>query len=80
MRFGGEFSSNSSGVMSYTISELAPNSTYYVQVRAGNGCAAGAWGNQMKFTTTSKGTTAGKRFYKNFATQIIQSIAKLVTF
>lgn len=31
------------GVIDYTINELTPNTNYYFKVRAGNGCATGAW-------------------------------------
>lgn len=80
MRFGAELSGNSTGVMSYTINALSPSSTYYVRVRAGNGCATGEWSNEMKFTTASKGSTSGKRFFENFPSQIIFLITHLVNF
>jgi hypothetical protein len=80
MRFGGELVGNSTGVRSYTINSLSPNSKYYVRIRAGNGCATGGWSNEMKFTTAKKGSVNGNRFYKSFASRIVASIAKFVHF
>ncbi len=79
-RFGAELPGNSSGVRSYTINYLSPDSTYYVRVRAGNGCATGGWSNEMKFTTASKGNTSGIEFYESFASKIIGSITDLIDF
>jgi|GEM_PF-2307485 len=69
MRFGTELSGNSKGVMSYTINELSPNSTYYLRVRAGNGCATGGWSNTM---AVKVGTT--KTYYKSLLSQVISTI------
>lgn len=80
MQFGTEVVSNSSGVMSYTIDHLSPRSTYYVRVRAGNGCATGEWSNEMKFTTATKGSTSGRSFYKNFPARVISAIERVVKF
>jgi hypothetical protein len=80
MRFGGELSGNSTGVRAYTIESLAPKSTYYVRVRAGNDCASGPWSNEMKFTTSKKGSTHGNRYYKNFAVRVVGSITRYVKF
>ncbi len=46
---------HSDGAIVYTINDLPPNSTFWVQVRAGNGCASGIWSNQVEFKT---GTTS----------------------
>lgn len=35
----------------YQVKSLSPNTTYYFRVRAGNGCAAGAWSNEISATT-----------------------------
>ena len=80
MRFGGELAGNSTGVRSYTINALSSKSTYYVRVRAGNGCATGGWSNEMKFMTTPKGNTNGQRFFKDFPTQVISSVTHVVSF
>lgn len=42
------------GTRTYTISDLSPNTTYYFRVRAGNGCATGAWSNELSATTKSR--------------------------
>ncbi|MBD3250052.1 MAG: hypothetical protein GF381_00550 [Candidatus Pacebacteria bacterium] len=39
------------GLRSYLVQHLSPNTTYYFRVRAGNGCAIGAWSNEMAGTT-----------------------------
>lgn len=39
---------------SYTIRSLSPHTTYYIRVRAGYGCAVGAWSSEVSATT--KGT------------------------
>ena len=51
-RFGVRFDKGYyDGVIDYTINELSPNTKYYYKVRAGNGCATGAWSNWMKAKT-----------------------------
>jgi len=53
--FGIEFSERSStGVLSYTINSLSPNTTYYFKIRAGNGCMPGDWGNTLKTQTKTE--------------------------
>jgi hypothetical protein len=37
----------------YTIKSLAPNTTYFVRIRAGNGCNASEWSNVVTTKTTS---------------------------
>ncbi len=39
---------------SYTVSSLLPNTIYYFRVRVGNGCATGAWSNQISAKTKSR--------------------------
>ncbi len=55
-RFGVEFPYGlSTGVVSYTIGSLAPNTGYYFKVRGGNGCVPGPWSNWlMAKTETTK--------------------------
>lgn len=74
MRFGTQINGNSTGVMSDTLNYLSPNSTYYVRVRAGNGCATGGWSNEMKVITTKNGSTSGNRFYESFLMKPVASI------
>jgi hypothetical protein len=38
---------------SYTVNSLSPYTTYYFQVRAGNGCAPGTWSNEISVKTAS---------------------------
>ena len=42
----------SPGALLYTIHQLKPNTTYYFQMRARNGCATGPWSNAVKAKTT----------------------------
>jgi hypothetical protein len=42
---------NLRGQMTYLVSSLAPNTTYYFRVRAGNGCAVGNWSNEISAKT-----------------------------
>jgi hypothetical protein len=67
-----------SGVLSYTLNSLSPNSTYYVRVRADNGCKPGSWGNEMKFST-ARSASSGLRYYKNFLSRIFSFVPKKVT-
>lgn len=53
---------HSSGAIVYTINDLPPNSTFYIQVRAGNGCASGIWSNQVAFKTGSSSKTKTSYF------------------
>lgn len=54
-QFGAQFDQGkTTGVLSYKVSNLDPNTTYYFKVRAGNDCAAGPWSSSMKSTAGSK--------------------------
>lgn len=68
---------SSTGVLSYTINQLNPNSTYYFRVRPHNDCTSGDWSNEMKITTQK--TTGAAVFYKNFWTKILSFFPKHVT-
>lgn len=68
----------STGVLSYTVNYLKPNTTYYFRVRGQNGCMPGEWSNEMKITTT-KGTRSGKSYYKNFLARILSFFPLKVT-
>lgn len=51
-QYGVEFPAKpSSGAIPYTIKALAPDTTYYYSVRAGNGCATGPWSNWLSAKT-----------------------------
>lgn len=52
----------SSGVLSYTINAIPPNTTFSYQVAAFNGCMPGSFGNTMTVKTTSPGTS---NYYQN---------------
>jgi hypothetical protein len=55
----------SSGVLSYSINYLNPNSTYYFRIRGQNGCMPGEWSNEMKILTGFGGSNATVIYYKN---------------
>ncbi len=77
-RFGVEFQQGvSSGVLSYTINALAPNTTYYFKVRGGNGCMPGPWSNSMSATTEKDNNKDTTEYYKNFPSRLIQFIMQL---
>lgn len=58
-RFGVSFNQGSyDGVLSYTINALSPNTKYYFNVRAGNGCAVGKWSNTLTVITRNNYSTA----------------------
>lgn len=59
-------------VLKFTISSLKPNTKYYFQIRAGNGCAAGEWSNTMTIQTTNS-IKKTKIHYKSLAKSIIQN-------
>jgi hypothetical protein len=50
------------GVIYYTINELNPNTIYYFQVRAGNGCKPGDWGNTLSAKTTGSINSTSKSY------------------
>jgi len=45
------------GLRTYTVQALQAKTQYYFRVRAGNGCATGAWSNEINAVTTSNFTT-----------------------
>ena len=45
----------SSGVLSFTVYYLKPNTTYYFMIRGQNGCMPGEWSGEMRIKTRSKG-------------------------
>ncbi|NCU33416.1 MAG: hypothetical protein EOM23_10935, partial [Candidatus Moranbacteria bacterium] len=63
------------GVLKYTIHLLDSNTTYYVKIRPGNGCATGNWSNTMTAKTT---TGSEKVFYKYTKIQTVTSNIKSV--
>jgi hypothetical protein len=42
------------GDRSYQVGSLAPNTTYYFRIRAGNGCAPGAWQKETNNQTKNR--------------------------
>lgn len=51
-RFGTSYEQGPyTGVLNHTVSMLAPATTYYFQIRGGNGCATGEWSNALAATT-----------------------------
>lgn len=78
-RFGVALDGQSSGVLSYTLNSLSPNTDYYIQIRAGNGCMPGNWGNTMKITTTENGIIGGISYYKDFISQVLSFFPRDIT-
>jgi hypothetical protein len=64
----------STGVLSYTINLLKPNTTYYFKVRGQNGCTPGDWSNEMKIKTRGRGLTTKVSYYKNRSTSVGRTI------
>lgn len=58
------------GTKSYLVKALSPDKTYYFRVRAGNGCATGAWSNEISAKTKSK-YSAANLTNSNLETEII---------
>lgn len=53
-RFGADFEPGYvNGVISYTVNDLSPNTTYYFRIRGGHGCMPGEWGNTLMVRTTN---------------------------
>lgn len=53
--FGTEFdSTGSTGVLTYTIRDLTPNTKYAFMVRGGHGCMPGNWSRTLQSTTKKK--------------------------
>jgi hypothetical protein len=77
-QYGTQFNQETSnGVLKFTINKLAPNTKYYFKMRAGNGCAAGIWGNTMTAATTN--STKQKTYYKNAIVAISQTLKSFVS-
>jgi hypothetical protein len=55
---------NSTGVLSYTVNMLNPNTIYYFEVRGQNGCMPGNWSNVMEVKTGGKGVKTTVSYYK----------------
>lgn len=74
-QYGAEYGqSAASGALHFTIGLLSPNTTYYVKLRPGNGCATGNWSNVMKVSTTSGSKI--KTFYRYSAvSRVTNSVA-----
>lgn len=62
------------GTKSYLVDQLSPNTTYYFRVRAGNGCATGAWSNEISAKTKSKYSAVTK---SGLETEIIDTELKM---
>ena len=78
-RFGGAIGNNvREGVILYSVQSLSPNTTYYLKVRAQNGCMPGEWSNEMSFTT-SRLQGGEQVFYKNFTSQVLSVFKKNTT-
>jgi hypothetical protein len=69
------------GVIYYTINELSPNTIYYFQVRAGNGCKPGDWGNTLSAKTTGsiKSTSKSYESLGGFIRSLLSSLSPKYT-
>jgi hypothetical protein len=67
----------SSGVLSYTIKDLKPNTTYYFRIRGQNGCMPGSFSQEMKSKTKQKGDTNQQKNYWYWQTPL-QASSKLI--
>jgi hypothetical protein len=69
------------GVIYYTINELNPNTIYYFQVRAGNGCKPGEWGNTLSAKTTGsiKSTSKSYKSLGGFIKSLLSSLSPKYT-
>lgn len=63
------------GVQNYRINFLQPRTTYYVKVRAQNGCMPGDWSNTLAFTTRRLGDKRISQFYRVGQRAAIQTVA-----
>ena len=48
----------SSGVLSFTVNYLKPNTVYYFRIRGQNGCSPGDWSEEIRIKTPSKNASA----------------------
>ncbi len=77
--YGSDFSvAPTGGVLSYTINQLAPNTTYFFKLRSGNGCAAGQWGNEMSAKSGLANGLQIIKYYKNTASPTVSSSSKTI--
>lgn len=60
--------SDKSGVVTYTINELQPNTKYYFKVQGKNGCQFGDWSGVLATTTTNP--TGGNSSPHGFVSQV----------
>lgn len=85
VRYGAESSANQyatnfaysdmSGAVKYKIGSLQSNTKYYFTVRAGNGCAAGAWSNIVSAKTKSSSDSYSN---ENIVEKIVGTIQNVV--
>jgi len=67
------------GVLSYTINDLLPDTTYYFRIRPQNDCMPGDWGNEMEITTTKENSANTIRYYKDLISQILSVFSEQTT-
>lgn len=70
--YGVEYIGAPNGVIEYKVNSLTPGQTYYFKVRAGNGCAAGIWGNVMEINVD------GNIYYKNSSIPASQPVSSTI--
>jgi hypothetical protein len=62
-----------SGMRTFTISSLTPNTTYYFRMRAGNGCATGPWSTTQFKLTTKKRVVLSSALFQTVPVQDTES-------
>lgn len=66
----------STGVLSFDVNHLKPNTIYYFKIRGQNGCMPGGWSNELKIKTTSN-SNQKKSFYEYSKITFPTSIQKI---
>jgi hypothetical protein len=69
--------SNTTGAIYYTVNELNPNTIYSFKVRAGNGCAPGAWSKTMKIQTTSGKVV--RKYYSSLISYVVSTFNNILS-
>lgn len=63
--------SQSSGAISYQVTQLSPGNVYTFKVRGGNGCEPGPWSSNLMIQTQAKGSRTIAKFYPKQQAQYV---------